>query len=103
LRLLRPTIAQRGEGDAMAANIAAFTSATGIPVRVEVLPPESIPAKNVNFLQETAGPDICWAPNSAAHLIGDRMVDVADVSNCLANKCGPWYPLGIDCGMQYGR
>ena len=103
LRLLRPTIAQPGEGDAMAANIAAFTSATGIPVRIEILPPENIPAKNVRFLQETAGPDICWAPNSAAHLIGDRMVDVTDISNYLAGKYGPWYPLSIDYGMQYGR
>jgi multiple sugar transport system substrate-binding protein len=72
-------------------------------VRIEVLPPEDIPAKNVRFLQDTAGPDICWAPNSAAHLIGDRMVDVTDIANYLSGKYGPWTQFGTEYGMQYGR
>ncbi|MBS0642835.1 MAG: extracellular solute-binding protein [Proteobacteria bacterium] len=103
LLLLRPTVIQPGEGDALAANIAAFSAATGVSVQTETYPPEDIPGRNVLYLANTAGADVCWAPGGTAHLVNDRMINVSEITDYLASKYGPWTPLARDYGMQYGR
>ena len=103
LILLRPTPQVAGEADATAVNLEAFTKATRVPVQVQTMAPEDIPAKNVMYLQDTTGADVCWAPGGTAHLVGDRMVNLTEIADFLGSKYGGWYPLSSQYGMQYGR
>lgn len=72
-------------------NIAAFTKATGIEVRLDKeflddIQPKAAVAANVG-----AGPDVVWGPMVIPHLIPDKLLDVSDVADYLGGKFGGWY------------
>ena len=74
-------------------NIAAFTTATGIPVRldkefIDDIQPKASVAANVG-----AGPDIVWGPMVIPHLIPDKLLAVNDVADYLGGKYGGWYDM----------
>lgn len=84
-------------------NIAAFTEATGVEVRLDKeflddIQPKSAVAANVG-----AGPDIVWGPLAIAHLFPEKLVDMTDVAEYLGNKYGGWYPVAEEYGTRDGR
>ena len=103
LQLLRGSTFLPAEGKTTAANIAAFSAATGVPVRIENINQDDLSAKAALAAQVGSGPDIIWTQNTTAHLVADKLVDVTDLAKHLADKHGPWYPVCIDYGTQNGR
>jgi multiple sugar transport system substrate-binding protein len=103
LRLLRGSTFLPAEGETTAANIAAFTAATGVQVRVENVNQDDLPSKTALAAQVGSGPDIIWTQNTTAHLVADKLVDVSDVAKRLGDKYGPWYQVCIDYGTQNGH
>jgi len=91
LRMLRWNRFVESEDIQFDKNIAAFTEATGIEVRLDKeflddIQPKAAVAANVG-----AGPDIVWGPMAIPHLIYDKLLDVTDVANYLGDKYGGWY------------
>jgi multiple sugar transport system substrate-binding protein len=103
LQLLRGSTFLPAEGETTAANIAAFTAATGVPVQVENINQDDLSSKTALSAQVGSGPDIIWTQNTTAHLVADKLVDVSDVAQHLGDKYGPWYQVCIDYGTQNGR
>ena len=103
LRLLRGSTFLPAEGQTTAANIAAFSAATGVGVRIENINQDDLPSKTALAAQVGSGPDIIWTQNTTAHLVADKLVDVTDLAKHLADKHGPWYQVCIDYGTQDGR
>jgi multiple sugar transport system substrate-binding protein len=84
-------------------NIAAFTEATGIPVRldkefIDDIQPKAAVAANVG-----AGPDIVWGPNTTPHLFPDKLLDMTDVADYLGEKYGGWYEFAEVMGKKDDR
>lgn len=103
LQLLRGSTFLPAEGETTAANIAAFSAATGVQVQIENINQDDLPSKTALAAQVGSGPDIIWTQNTTAHLVADKLVDVTDVAERLASKHGPWYQICMDYGMQNGR
>jgi multiple sugar transport system substrate-binding protein len=103
LQLLRGATFLPAEGETTAANVAAFSAATGVPVQIENINQDDLPAKTALSAQVGSGPDIIWTQNTTAHLVADKLVDVTDVANYLGGKYGGWYQVCTDYGMQNGR
>jgi multiple sugar transport system substrate-binding protein len=103
LHLQRGATFLPAEGETTAANVAAFAAATGVPVRIENINQDDLPAKAALSAEVGSGPDIIWTQNTTAHLIADKLVDVSDVADYLGKKYGPWYQVCIDYGAQNGR
>jgi multiple sugar transport system substrate-binding protein len=84
-------------------NVAAFTKATGIPVRVDKefmddIQPKASVAANVG-----AGPDVVWGPGTTPQLFPDKLLDVTDVADYLGKKYGGWYPIAKEYCTHNGR
>ena len=103
LQVLRGSTFLPAEGETTAANIAAFSAATGVKVRIENINQDDLASKTALAAQVGSGPDIIWTQNTTAHLVADKLLDVTDVANHLAEKHGPWYQICIDYGTQNGR
>jgi multiple sugar transport system substrate-binding protein len=103
LQLLRGSTFLPAEGETTAANVAAFSAATGVQVQIENINQDDLPAKTALAAQVGSGPDIIWTQNTTAHLVADKLVDVTDVANHLGGKYGPWYQVCTDYGTQNGR
>jgi multiple sugar transport system substrate-binding protein len=103
LQLLRGSTFLPAEGETTAANIAAFSAATGVQVQIENINQDDLPAKTALSAQVGSGPDIIWTQNTTAHLVADKLVDVTDVAKQLEDKYGPWYQICLDYGTQNGR
>ena len=93
LRMLRWNRFVESEDIQFDANMAAFTEATGIEVRLDKeflddIQPKAAVAANVG-----AGPDIIWGPMAIPHLIYDKLLDVSDVANYLGDKYDGWYDV----------
>jgi multiple sugar transport system substrate-binding protein len=103
LQLLRGATFLPAEGQTTAANVAAFSAATGVPVRIENINQDDLPAKTALTAQVGSGPDLIWTQNTTAHLVAGHLVDVSEVAEYLGGKYGPWYQVCIDYGTQNGR
>ena len=103
LQLLRGSTFLPAEGETTAANIAAFTAATGVAVQIENINQDDLPSKTALSAQVGSGPDIIWTQNTTPHLVADKLLDVSDVAKYLGDRHGPWYQVCIDYGMQDGR
>lgn len=98
LRMLRWNRFVESEDIQFDKNMAAFTEATGIQVRLDKeflddIQPKAAVAANVG-----RGPDVIWGPMAIPHLIPDKLLDVTDVANYLGEKYGGWY----DMPRKYG-
>jgi multiple sugar transport system substrate-binding protein len=103
LQLLRGSTFLPAEGETTAANIAAFSAATGVEVKIENITQDDLPSKTALAAQVGSGPDIIWTQNTTAHLVADKLVDVSDVAKHLSDRYGPWYQVCIDYGTQNGK
>ena len=103
LHLLRGATFLPAEGETTAANAAAFTAATGVPVRIDNINQDDLQTKAALSAEVGSGPDIIWTQNTTAHLIADKLVEVSDVADYLGKKYGPWYQVCIDYGTQDGH
>jgi multiple sugar transport system substrate-binding protein len=103
LRLLRGATFLPAEGETTAANAAAFTAATGVPVTIDNVNQDDLVSKTALASQISSGPDIIWTQNTTAHLFPGKLVDVTDVADYLGKKYGGWYPVCIDYGTENGR
>ena len=103
LQLLRGSTFLPAEGEMTAANIAAFSAATGVAVTVENINQDDLPSKAALAAQVGSGPDIIWTQNTTPHLVADRLVDVSDVARYLGDRHGPWYQVCTDYGTRDGR
>jgi multiple sugar transport system substrate-binding protein len=74
-------------------NIAAFTKATGIAVRLDKEFMDDIQPKAAVAANVGAGPDFIWGPNTTPQLFPDKLLDVTDVADYLGKKYGGWYPI----------
>lgn len=103
LRMLRWNRFVESEDIQFDANIAAFTEATGVPVRLDKeflddIQPKAAVAANVG-----AGPDIIWGTQAIPHLIPDKLIDITDVANYLGDKYGGWYDMPKRYGTRDGK
>jgi multiple sugar transport system substrate-binding protein len=102
IQLLRWKRFVQSEEDGFMALVAAFTQATGVPVKVvnesldDVQPKASV-AANTN-----QGPDMFWGLYSLPHLFPSKCVDVTDVANYLGKKYGGWVPSAEAYGKGPG-
>ena len=103
LQLLRGATFLPAEGATTAANVAAFSAATGVQVQIENITQDDLPAKTALAAQVGSGPDIIWTQNTTAHLVADKLVDVSDLATYLGKTYGPWYQVCTDYGTQDGR
>lgn len=91
LRMLRWNRFVESEDIQFDKNMAAFTEATGIKVRLDKeflddIQPKAAVAANVGD-----GPDVIWGPMSIPHLIPDKLLEINDVADYLGEKYGGWY------------
>jgi multiple sugar transport system substrate-binding protein len=103
LRLLRWKRWVESEEVAFNANMAAFTHATGVQVRVDNewiddVQPKAAVAANIG-----AGPDLVWGSLAFPHLFPEKLVDLTDLADYLGGKYGGWYPIAEDYGKWRGR
>ncbi len=103
LRMLRWNRFVESEDIQFDKNIAAFTEATGVPVRLDKeflddIQPKAAVAANVG-----AGPDVIWGPMAIPHLIPDKLLDVSDVADHLGGKYGGWYDMPKAYGTRDGK
>jgi multiple sugar transport system substrate-binding protein len=103
IQLLRWKRFVQSEEDSFMALVAAFSSATGVPVKVinesldDVQPKASV-AANTN-----QGPDMFWGLYSLPHLFPAKCVDVTDVAGFLGKKHGGWVPTAETYGKSGGK
>ncbi len=103
LQLLRGATFLPAEGATTAANVTAFSHATGVPVVIQNVNQDDLVAKAALSVQVGSGPDIIWTQNTTAHLFPDKLVDVSDVADYLGRKYGGWYPVCENYGKQGNR
>ncbi len=103
LRLLRGATFLPAEGATTAANAAAFSAATGVPVTIENVNQDDLASKAALSVQVGAGPDIIWTQNTTAHLFPGKLVDVTDLADYLGGKYGGWYPVCENYGKEGDR
>jgi len=92
LRVLRWSRFVQGDIDTYLANTKRFTEQTGIGVRVDSEGWEDVRPKAAVAANAGAGPDIILSTNDDANLYADKLVDVTDLCDYLANKYGGFYP-----------
>jgi multiple sugar transport system substrate-binding protein len=92
LRVLRWSRFVQGDIDTYLANTKRFTEQTGIEVRVDSEGWEDVRPKAAVAANAGAGPDIILSTNDDANLYADKLVDVTDLCEYLANKYGGFYP-----------
>ena len=84
-------------------NIAAFTAATGIEVRLDKEFIDDIQPKAATAAFRGAGPDVIWGTQAIPHLLAEKLLDVTDVANYLGEKYGGWYDLPARYCNRDGR
>jgi multiple sugar transport system substrate-binding protein len=103
LRLLRGATFLPAEGATTAANVAAFTAATGVRVTIENVNQDDLVSKAALAVQIGSGPDIIWTQNTTAHLFPTKLVDVTDLADYLGGKYGGWYSVCENYGKEGDR
>jgi multiple sugar transport system substrate-binding protein len=103
LRVLRWKRFVQGDEEQFMANTRRYTEQTGVEVKVdsenwEDLRPKAAVAANVG-----AGPDIIISTDEQPHLYPDKLLDVTDVADYLAQKYGGWFDICPEFGMEQGR
>lgn len=102
LRVLRPARFVEPDERLMRENIARFTQATGIPVRLDFVGWEDIRPQTAVTANTQAGPDIIIGWPEDPQIFADRLVEVSDVAEYLGNRYGGWMFLGERFGKRSG-
>ena len=103
LRMLRWNRFVESEDIQFDNNIAAFSAATGVKVRLDKeflddVQPKAAVAANIG-----AGPDLIWGTLAIPHLFPDKLIDISDVCNYLGDKYGGWYDMPTQYGTKDGK
>lgn len=103
LRMLRWKRFVASEGEATDALLAAFSKATGVPIRLdsegfEDLRPKAAVAANIG-----SGPDIIWNIHADPHLYPDAMLDLTDLADHIGKKGGGWYDIAKEYSVRDGK
>ncbi|MBS0337429.1 MAG: extracellular solute-binding protein [Proteobacteria bacterium] len=93
LRVLRWKRFVQGDEDQYMKNVAAFTKATGVEVRVDNESWEDVRPKAAVAANVGSGPDIILGTFDDPNLYPDKLLDVTDVANYLGAKYGGWYDV----------
>ncbi len=93
LRVLRWKRFVQGDEDQYMKNVAAFTKATGVEVRVDSESWEDVRPKAAVAANVGSGPDIILGTFDDPNLYPDKLLDVTDVANYLAAKYGGFYDV----------
>ena len=101
LRVLRPAKFVDADERIFNENTAKYTKATGIPVRVDYLAWDDVPAQLAVVANTGAGPDIVVGFGPDPNLYADKLLDVSDVAEYLGAKYGGWYPLPSLFGRRW--
>lgn len=103
LRLLRWSHFVKGDDDAFMANVAKFTQATGVQVRVDRESWEDIRPKAAVAANVGSGPDLMMVWFDDAHQYPDKLLDLTDIANDLGNRYGGWYEGGRGYAVRDGK
>ena len=100
LRVLRPSKFVQGDEDLFNENTRKFTEATGVEVNIdnqswEDLRPLTSVSANVG-----SGPDIILSWQEDPHLFADKLLDLTDLADYLAEKYGGWFPVAEHYGKS---
>ena len=93
LRVLRPAKFVDGDETTFTANSKKFTEQTGIPVRVDYLAWDNMPAQVAVVANTGAGPDIVVGFGPDPHLYTGKLVELTDIAEYLGKKYGGWFAL----------
>jgi len=102
LRVLRPTKFVEPDERIFRANIAAFTKATGVPVRADFVGWEDLRPQTAVAARTGAGPDIVVGWPDDPHLYSDKLIDMSELADYLGRKYGGWYFLAEKYGKKWG-
>jgi multiple sugar transport system substrate-binding protein len=91
LRVLRPAKFVEADERIFNENSEKYTKATGIPVRVDYLAWDNVPAQLAVVANTGAGPDIVVGFGPDPHLYADKLVELTDIADYLGAKYGGWY------------
>ena len=103
LRVLRWKRFVQGDEEQWNRNVARFTRATGVAVRVDAENFEDIRPKAAVAANVGSGPDIVYGWFDDAHQYPDRVLEVTDLAEDLGARYGGWYEVCRRYGMREGR
>lgn len=81
-------------------NTERFTQATGVPVEIQYLNWDEVPAKAALAAQIGSGPDMIMGWYDDPFIYPDKLVDVTDVAEELGDNNGGWYDAARDYGYS---
>ncbi|MBV9538989.1 MAG: extracellular solute-binding protein [Acidisphaera sp.] len=102
LRVIRPTKFVDPDETIWRANTAAFSKATGVPVRVDFVSWEDLRPQVAVAAQTGAGPDVVVGWANDPHLYTDKILDLTELADYLGRKYGGWGPLAQIYGKKFG-
>jgi len=101
LRVLRPAKFVDPDEAVFTANSKKYTEQTGIPVRVDYLAWDNMPAQTAVVANTGAGPDIVCGFGPDPHLYADKLLELTDVADYLGQKYGGWFDLPSLFGRKW--
>lgn len=101
LRVLRPVRFVQPDEEVFRANVARFTQATGVPVRVDFVGWEDINQQTAVTANTGAGPDVIVGFGDAPHVYQDRLIELTDIAEYLGQRYGGWKRLAERYGKRH--
>src|SRR3954452_11886406 len=101
LRVLRPAKFVDLDEAVFTANSKKYADQTGIPVRVDYLAWDNMPAQTAVVANTGAGPDIVCGFGQDPHLYDDKLVELTDVADYLGKKYRGWFDLAQLFGKRW--
>ncbi len=99
LRVLRPAKFVDADERLFTENSAKYAQSAGVPVRVDYLAWDNMPAQLAVVANTGAGPDIVVGFGPDPHLYEEKLVELTDVADYLGHKYGGWY----NASQLFGR
>ncbi|GAC1347312.1 MAG: extracellular solute-binding protein [Acetobacteraceae bacterium] len=101
LRVLRPAKFVDPDEAIFTSNSKRYTEQTGVPVRVDYLAWDNMPAQVAVVANTGAGPDVVCGFGPDPHVYADKVVELTDVADYLGAKYGGWYPTSTLFGKTW--
>ncbi|HYZ63899.1 MAG TPA: extracellular solute-binding protein [Acetobacteraceae bacterium] len=101
LRVLRPAKFVDADEAIFTENSKKYAEQTGIPVRVDYLAWDNMPAQVAVVANTGAGPDVLCGFGPDPHIYADKLVDLTDLADYLGKKYGGWYSTSVLFGRRW--
>ena len=101
LRMLRPVRFVQADEDVFRANAKAFTTKTGVDVKVDFVGWEDINQQTAVTANSGAGPDLIIGFNDSPHIYVEKVIELTDVADYLGKRYGGWMTLAQTYGKRY--